>query len=68
MLHCLLNLSKFDIASSSFQLPTRDWNTHWCLPSVPDTWNELLYALIMKKHTEMDQNVSLSGTVTVNTG
>ena len=38
------------------------------LPGVPDTWNELLYALIMKKHTEMNQNVSLCGTVTVNTG
>ncbi|MED6219719.1 Protein trichome birefringence-like 11 [Stylosanthes scabra] len=22
--------------------------SHWCLPGVPDTWNELLYALILK--------------------
>ncbi|XP_047064022.1 protein trichome birefringence-like 10 [Lolium rigidum] len=22
--------------------------SHWCLPGVPDTWNELLYALFMK--------------------
>jgi len=42
--------------------------SHWCLPGVPDTWNELLYALVMKRHTKMDQNVSLSGTITVNTG
>jgi hypothetical protein len=21
--------------------------SHWCLPGVPDTWNELLYALVM---------------------
>lgn len=24
--------------------------SHWCLPGVPDTWNELLYALILKRH------------------
>lgn len=23
--------------------------SHWCLPGVPDTWNELLYALFMKQ-------------------
>lgn len=22
--------------------------SHWCLPGVPDTWNELLYALFLK--------------------
>ncbi|XP_072064435.1 protein trichome birefringence-like 11 [Arachis hypogaea] len=22
--------------------------SHWCLPGVPDTWNELLYAMFMK--------------------
>ena len=22
--------------------------SHWCLPGVPDAWNELLYAMIMK--------------------
>ncbi|XP_047153167.1 protein trichome birefringence-like 10 [Vigna umbellata] len=29
--------------------------SHWCLPGVPDTWNELLYALLLKHeavHTE----------------
>ncbi|RCV36484.1 hypothetical protein SETIT_7G322900v2 [Setaria italica] len=42
--------------------------SHWCLPGVPDTWNELLYALVMKRHTKTDQNLSLSGTITPNTG
>ena len=42
--------------------------SHWCLPGVPDTWNVLLYALIMKRHMKMDQNVSLDGTITLNTG
>lgn len=23
--------------------------SHWCLPGVPDTWNQLLYALFIKK-------------------
>ncbi|KAM1041754.1 hypothetical protein TB2_030445 [Malus domestica] len=23
---------------------------HWCLPGVPDTWNEILYAHLMKSH------------------
>lgn len=23
--------------------------THWCLPGVPDVWNELLYAYIISK-------------------
>lgn len=22
--------------------------SHWCLPGVPDTWNELLYASLLK--------------------
>ncbi|KAL6642243.1 hypothetical protein ACP70R_020424 [Stipagrostis hirtigluma subsp. patula] len=34
--------------------------SHWCLPGVPDTWNELLYALVMKRHMKMDKNVSLA--------
>lgn len=23
--------------------------SHWCLPGVPDSWNEILYALILKR-------------------
>lgn len=23
---------------------------HWCLPGVPDTWNEILYAYLLQKH------------------
>ncbi|GLT66692.1 hypothetical protein SLA2020_390450 [Shorea laevis] len=23
--------------------------SHWCLPGVPDSWNELLYALLLKR-------------------
>ncbi|VAI29796.1 unnamed protein product [Triticum turgidum subsp. durum] len=43
--------------------------SHWCLPGVPDTWNELLYAVFMKRQTMMDQNVSsLAGSTTLNTG
>lgn len=42
--------------------------SHWCLPGVPDTWNELLYALIMRRLTRVDQNVTLAGTKMLNTG
>ncbi|BAT87434.1 Protein trichome birefringence-like 11 [Vigna angularis] len=30
--------------------------SHWCLPGVPDAWNELLYALFMKHETSHTQN------------
>lgn len=23
---------------------------HWCLPGVPDTWNEILYAYLLKNY------------------
>ncbi|XP_020271261.1 protein trichome birefringence-like [Asparagus officinalis] len=29
--------------------------SHWCLPGVPDSWNELLYAEIIMKQYQMDQ-------------
>uniref|UniRef100_A0A1J3H4Q5 Protein trichome birefringence-like 10 n=1 Tax=Noccaea caerulescens TaxID=107243 RepID=A0A1J3H4Q5_NOCCA len=35
--------------------------SHWCLPGVPDTWNELLYALFMKQ--EAFSSSSSSGRV-----
>lgn len=25
---------------------------HWCLPGVPDTWNEILYALLLQDYHE----------------
>lgn len=28
--------------------PRRQDCSHWCLPGVPDVWNELLYALVLK--------------------
>ncbi|XP_058755051.1 protein trichome birefringence-like 1 [Vicia villosa] len=31
--------------------------SHWCLPGVPDTWNEILYAeLLMKQYPDQNQN------------
>lgn len=30
--------------------------SHWCLPGVPDSWNELLYALFLKQETSHAQN------------
>ncbi|XP_062177230.1 protein trichome birefringence-like 10 [Alnus glutinosa] len=32
--------------------------SHWCLPGVPDTWNELLYALFLKRQATHSWNSS----------
>lgn len=31
--------------------------SHWCLPGVPETWNELLYALIFTKYKQKQQQI-----------
>lgn len=28
--------------------------SHWCLPGVPDSWNELLYASFLKRRVSLD--------------
>ncbi|KAL9670018.1 hypothetical protein QQ045_007568 [Rhodiola kirilowii] len=30
--------------------------SHWCLPGIPDAWNELLYALVLKKESAEPPN------------
>lgn len=30
--------------------------SHWCLPGVPDTWNELLYAQLLSKKFGINKN------------
>lgn len=30
--------------------------SHWCLPGVPDSWNELLYALFLKRANALADN------------
>ena len=30
--------------------------SHWCLPGVPDTWNELLYAQLLSKKFRIIEN------------
>ncbi|MBA0581274.1 hypothetical protein Gorai_023455, partial [Gossypium raimondii] len=30
--------------------------SHWCLPGVPDSWNELLYAELLVKESKMRQH------------
>lgn len=31
--------------------------SHWCLPGVPDSWNELLYALFLKHGKDADRSL-----------
>lgn len=42
--------------------------SHWCLPGVPDTWNELVYNLLLKRQSMIGQNVPLVGTKTLKAG
>ncbi|XP_073152867.1 protein trichome birefringence-like 11 [Henckelia pumila] len=43
------------------QPPTRRQDcSHWCLPGVPDSWNELLYAAFLKREISRRQNVTES--------
>ncbi|CAI9118575.1 OLC1v1020162C2 [Oldenlandia corymbosa var. corymbosa] len=35
--------------------------SHWCLPGVPDAWNELLYAVLLKR-----ENLQLGNLTTIN--
>ncbi|XP_042518078.1 protein trichome birefringence-like 10 [Macadamia integrifolia] len=34
--------------------------SHWCLPGVPDIWNELLYALFIKREVARTRNSTVS--------
>ncbi|XP_058082508.1 protein trichome birefringence-like 10 [Magnolia sinica] len=34
--------------------------SHWCLPGVPDAWNELLYTVFLRRETLRRQNSSVS--------
>ncbi|XP_017984410.1 PREDICTED: protein trichome birefringence-like [Theobroma cacao] len=38
--------------------PTRIQDcSHWCLPGVPDTWNELVYAQLLVKHNQHQEQL-----------
>lgn len=39
--------------------------SHWCLPGVPDLWNELLYALFLKREGIHNQNSTHTRTQSV---
>ncbi|KAG8370717.1 hypothetical protein BUALT_Bualt13G0012300 [Buddleja alternifolia] len=32
--------------------------SHWCLPGVPDSWNELLFAIFLKRHISRGQHLT----------
>ncbi|XP_051120591.1 protein trichome birefringence-like 10 [Andrographis paniculata] len=32
--------------------------SHWCLPGVPDSWNELLYAIFLRRHLNKTSSAS----------
>ncbi|KAL9227959.1 hypothetical protein vseg_003588 [Gypsophila vaccaria] len=34
--------------------------SHWCLPGVPDTWNELLYAVFLRQQSSRSKNSTIA--------
>lgn len=32
--------------------------SHWCLPGVPDSWNEILYSLLLKREKLLTPNTT----------
>lgn len=39
--------------------------SHWCLPGVPDVWNELLYTIFLKRNAVHNHNLPLTETKTI---
>lgn len=39
--------------------------SHWCLPGVPDSWNELLYALFIRREISKTRNSAVRNTQVV---
>jgi len=39
--------------------------SHWCLPGVPDTWNELVFAVYLKQQSLQSRSSALSTQVEV---
>lgn len=39
--------------------------SHWCLPGVPDVWNEILFALFLKRENEnaINQKINVSAPI-----
>uniref|UniRef100_A0A804JYN5 Trichome birefringence-like N-terminal domain-containing protein n=1 Tax=Musa acuminata subsp. malaccensis TaxID=214687 RepID=A0A804JYN5_MUSAM len=59
------HLSVFYLGSSGPAPLHKQDCSHWCLPGVPDTWNELLYALILKWELQKHQNMTVLSTARV---
>ncbi|CAL9128595.1 unnamed protein product [Musa acuminata var. zebrina] len=60
------HLSVFYLGSSGPAPLHKQDCSHWCLPGVPDTWNELLYALILKWwELQKHQNMTILSTARV---
>ncbi|KAG6529546.1 protein trichome birefringence-like 10 [Zingiber officinale] len=59
------HLSRFYLGISALAPLRRQDCSHWCLPGVPDAWNELLYALIMQRESMMRKNMAIMGTTRV---
>ncbi|CAD5171328.1 unnamed protein product [Musa acuminata subsp. malaccensis] len=53
------HLSIFYLGKTAHAPLHRQDCSHWCLPGVPDAWNQLLYALFMRREESMLHNTGL---------
>lgn len=50
------HLSLYYLGPKVGQVPLhRQDCSHWCLPGVPDSWNELLYAILLKQELAQEK-------------
>jgi len=40
--------------------------SHWCLPGVPDAWNEIFYALFLKQENAVSQKTTAGAPLRLN--
>ncbi|XP_028547900.1 protein trichome birefringence-like 10 [Dendrobium catenatum] len=52
------HLSLFYLGPSVRAPQYRQDCSHWCLPGVPDAWNELLYTLFMRRESMEDHRIT----------
>ncbi|KAI0518680.1 hypothetical protein KFK09_006116 [Dendrobium nobile] len=52
------HLSLFYLGPSVRAPQYRQDCSHWCLPGVPDAWNELLYTLFMRRESMEDHSIT----------
>ncbi|XP_020583698.1 protein trichome birefringence-like 11 isoform X2 [Phalaenopsis equestris] len=54
--------SLYHLSPASVTTDSREDCSHWCLPGVPDAWNEILYAMFLRRVSSIRQSPLPSST------